>query len=1328
MTVEPGESELLSVRETARRLGVHENTVRNWAREGILPTARIPGSRFHRFDARDVGRLRRQRGSAVSSVEAERRTIGPELVDGAQLSQWADTRDAQAKFPELVRRLLASTPGVTNVSVRSGEGVSAPGWDGRADSTGTAYLPRGSLYFEFGVSRQPKTKADADYEKRSWNPGGVVAKDSCFIFVTPRRWSNAGAWADARRVEKVFSDVRVLDADDLEGWLQATPAVHHWISEHLGRRPRDAETLEHWWDRFRSRTDPALPAGLFVAGRNRERNLLAEFLGGPPAAIAVKADWRDDAIAFVSATIEAMGKETRNPVQPSLVVSSSDVWNRVVVEPGRMTLLPLFENPDLGVAQEQGHYVILPVGRDQVIRGTNIELPRPARQQAEEALEVAGIDSTRADRLAGLARRSMPSLVRRLARDPRLAHPPWSQSSSATVLAPLVLAGAWTVSEDDVDVVTRMAGEPWPAIERTLVQWARTDDPPFVRSGPQWHLASPEEAFLLLSDALTKGDLERWRQIASEILSEADPRLELAPDYRIMADTKGITRRHSSVLRRGMAEGIALFGALSDERGSNGVSGTLHARSVVLEILNRAASDPSGRLWQSLADVLPLLAEAAPDAFLDAVHDDLDRDRPLLTSMFQDSDQTSGLYSWSPHTGLLWALETLCWSPEFLLEALRALARLQTVDPGGRLSNRPLESLQAVLSGWIRHTAAPLTLKVRAVEQICRQLPDVGWRLLEVLWPTPHAVLSPPAQPQYRDWKPDSPDLPIAEWIDYIAHIVRLAIDLAGSNPERWAQLSERLWPLPLAEQNRLLDALETAADLALQNPEQRLQLWERLHKEVSHHERFATADWSMNGDQLSRMRAIADRLEPTTDVQRYGYLFDWHPDLPDIDRSDYRAYETKLLELRTQAVNDVIERASTEGLRSLALRSPVPAHLGWVAGSVVKDDLAPDLLRWLDSEEPQLRDLAGSWAQRKLADSGVPWLCKSLSRPEMVKPERRLALALRAQAQSDIWDALAQIDPSLSDAYWDHTNARSVTPEDTERAVRELLAHERPWVAVELLALQIPRQADGRTSAQPALVTEVLTAAANADPRGATLQSLGYGVGLLLDFLEAEDADLEVLSSYEFIYFQLLAHHRKPRAFFATLGNDPRLFVDLVSQVYRGKAEPRHHLDAHRAALAQNAWWILRNWRALPGQRGDGTVDDDHLERWVRNARLALTEVDRADIGDEQIGQVLAASPLGADGIWPAEPVRSIIEAIGSPSIEAGIHVGVVNDRGITTRGLYDGGEQERNIAGRYKSWAQQTAGEWPRTSRILRRLAEEYEREAGQHDAEAQVNADTQ
>jgi excisionase family DNA binding protein len=50
--------ELLNVRDTARALGVHENTVRNWEERGILRAVRLPGSGYRRFALQDVERLR----------------------------------------------------------------------------------------------------------------------------------------------------------------------------------------------------------------------------------------------------------------------------------------------------------------------------------------------------------------------------------------------------------------------------------------------------------------------------------------------------------------------------------------------------------------------------------------------------------------------------------------------------------------------------------------------------------------------------------------------------------------------------------------------------------------------------------------------------------------------------------------------------------------------------------------------------------------------------------------------------------------------------------------------------------------------------------------------------------------------------------------------------------------------------------------------------------------------------------------------------------------------------------------------------------------------
>lgn len=1334
MAVDQDSPKFLNVRETARSLGVHENTIRNWAREGILPTAKVPGSRFHRFDARDVERLRQQRGSTVGSVEQERRTIGPELVDGTQLGQWAtaSSRDAQGAFPELIRRLLAATDGITNISIRAGDGVSAPGWDGRAESTGAKYLPRGLLRFELGVGANPKKKADEDFEKRRDNPEGADLSELVFVFVTPRRWRDAGAWADRRREEKVFADVRVLDADDLEGWLHATATVHYWISERLGRRPRDAETLEQWWTRFQSRTNPALLPALFLTGRDAERAELLEFLAQPSGgSIAIQADWRDEAIAFVCSAIESaeLDEETRS----GLIVSSSEVWDRTASQPGRMVLIPLFENPDLVAAQKNSHRVLLPLGREQIVSGAKLVLPRPNRVGAAEALEAAYKDVDRpADtyKLAALARRSMPSLIRRLARDTRLTRPGWAEPPDAAIFAPLVLVGSWTPTDADKEIVGRMAAVPYETIERTLLHWRKTDDPPFIQTSTQWHLASSEEAYLILRDVLADGDLKRWHETAVEVLVETDPTLKLSADERPMAGIRGVARRFSPVLRRGIAEGIAMIGSIEPEQAlSDGNSGVNHARTVLREIFGQANGEMSGQLWQSLTDVLPLLAEAAPDVFLDAVHRDLDQEAPVLATMFKDSDRSSWLYSSSPHTGLLWALETLCWSAEYLPEASRALARLQVIDPEGHLSNRPLRSLQSILVPWIRQTAAPLKAKIDAIESVCRETPDVGWDLLGALWPAQHSSTMPPHSPRFRDWSPESRSVPIAEWIEYIRSLVDLALELAGASPERWAELSERLGPLPPVDRDRLIEALDTFADPGRLDPEQRLALWERLRNEIGRHRQFANAEWSMDADVLARMQVIADRLEPTESVERFAHLFAWRPSLPDVDRSNFAAYEAKLLELRKQAVSETLAASSIDGLRDLAARSPVPGHLGWTAGMVASEDLTPGLLGWLDAEDSKVQQAASSWANQKLSNGGVPWLRDALAQPQMTVAARRILLALNAPPRGEVWDALADLEPGLSDRYWERMAAIGVSPTDAARAAAELLAHNRPWIAVDLLAATMHGGPDkDPTSVTPDLVSEVLSAAMAADPNEAQQQMLGYELGLLLDYLEAEETDPTALARYEFTFFHLLDNHRRPRALFAALAHEPSLYVDLVSRIYRGKNEPERKLDEQDAALANHAWWVIHHWRELPGRREDGTVDNEHLKSWVHQARLAFADSDRADIGDELIGQTLATSPQGSDGLWPAEAVRDIIEAIGSQDIESGIHTGVINDRGTTSRGVFEGGKQEWNIAANYRELSKQMATDWPRTSRVLRRLAEDYEQQAHRNDAEAAVRADTQ
>jgi hypothetical protein len=68
--------ELLNVRETARALGVHENTIRNWEARGLLHAVRLPGSGFRRFSRVDIEHLRSEMFEQLAPA-TERPVVNP---------------------------------------------------------------------------------------------------------------------------------------------------------------------------------------------------------------------------------------------------------------------------------------------------------------------------------------------------------------------------------------------------------------------------------------------------------------------------------------------------------------------------------------------------------------------------------------------------------------------------------------------------------------------------------------------------------------------------------------------------------------------------------------------------------------------------------------------------------------------------------------------------------------------------------------------------------------------------------------------------------------------------------------------------------------------------------------------------------------------------------------------------------------------------------------------------------------------------------------------------------------------------------------------------
>jgi excisionase family DNA binding protein len=63
---------LLGVREAARRLGVHENTLRRWENAGLIRAVKLPTG-VRRFREEDVERLHDEMHRAVADTESAER-------------------------------------------------------------------------------------------------------------------------------------------------------------------------------------------------------------------------------------------------------------------------------------------------------------------------------------------------------------------------------------------------------------------------------------------------------------------------------------------------------------------------------------------------------------------------------------------------------------------------------------------------------------------------------------------------------------------------------------------------------------------------------------------------------------------------------------------------------------------------------------------------------------------------------------------------------------------------------------------------------------------------------------------------------------------------------------------------------------------------------------------------------------------------------------------------------------------------------------------------------------------------------------------------------
>jgi hypothetical protein len=239
------------------------------------------------------------------------------------------------------------------------------------------------------------------------------------------------------------------------------------------------------------------------------------------------------------------------------------------------------------------------------------------------------------------------------------------------------------------------------------------------------------------------------------------------------------------------------------------------------------------------------------------------------------------------------------------------------------------------------------------------------------------------------------------------------------------------------------------------------------------------------------------------------------------------------------------------------------------------------------------------------------------------------------------------------------------------------------------------------------------------------------YDFQQLFAYLEAMRKHLEPgdLVRLQWSYLPALGFDAKVPALSERLATDPPEFVGVVCTVYRARpksddeevAEDQADEEQRDASMATNAYRLLNAWDSPPGLV-DGVMNAEVLRAWIDSAMGLLAERGRTEVGLQHIGQVLGHTPPDADGTWPGFVVRDLIEEVQLDHIETGLYLQIVNSRGVSSRGLEDGGEQELRLAADYRVKAEALADEAPRVASLFRRVAGSYESDARRNEEDAE------
>jgi len=1339
----------LTVTEASKLLGISRPGVSNFLNGKVSATENIAAriERAFGMPRADLIKMQAEYDASVKSLRTAPADainyVPPFLkIRAKEIETWADRNiSARIRLSVFLRTLVHSTGvGLKIVEFHGNDDAERPGWDGYvAASSGTPWIPEGNSGWEFGVNVDPKSKADDDFEKsvRAYSEKPSERSDITFIFVTPRHWAGKDVWASAMRAKNLWKDVRAYDSSNIEQWLEQSLAGQAWFANETTKTFQGVRSLDQCWADWADVTSPPISGILFNTAKEIAQPKLKSFLEQPAGTpFVIAADSVEEALAFIAQAIDGCEfQATRDRV---IVFDQGGILPKLAQ--GTRDFIPVVYTRD--VERELAPHVhklraIIVYPRNATNEDPAITLEPVGYETFLVGLEAMGLNRDEVSRLSNESGHSLTVLRRRLSKVDAVRVPEWaSDSDTASSLVPFVLIGVWNAERDaDKAALNLLAGGnvDYDEIDRRLQKLIRLNDAPVWSVGRYRGVVSKLDALFAIAYAITPSEVQRFLEIAKIVLSEDDPSLDLPEKDRWLADLHGKKREFSGALRKGASETLVLLAVHGKHLFKRfGFEGEAVAARFIEELLLPLTT----RKLEANARDLPIYAEAAPDAFLRVLENDLRSEDPQVLRLMRPAD-TSMFGASGPRTGLLWALEGLAWNPDTFMRTVLILARLCQVELEDNLANKPTASLRSIFRSWMPQTAADHSARVQAVAMLLEKYPDVGWNVcVSQFGGYGNQVGDYSHKPSWRGdgygfGEPVRYEGPSQK---FRVAMVELALSRRSYSIAMISDLIERLHGLGAEYQDKVWKIVDNWRSAGAGNDEIAV-VRDKIRRTVLSRRGRRKSSESGFAELTERARKVYDSLEPSDLINKHEWLFrqSWVEESADEmndDDLDFQKRNERISSLRSNALRSIYDQHGLDGIFSLARKGNAQFQIGChlITDILHEDQIVPFVKEalGLGSSELQLdcKNILRGALQAMQENDCVQLLLdirKLLSESDFVR------LLLLSPYRKSTWSAVDGMSAEGQENYW-----RDVYPtwifepeDDNNESISRLLKCKRPRAAFAAVHFRLDKL---RTSQ---LLEMIIALAQKSNDRDGEYSIHQHDLKEAFELLDRDpDVSLEQKAGLEFAYIDVLAAKYGDTGRIGNLERyieaHPEMWVQALAWGYRrkngGEDPDSFKCPEGRKDLAESGYRLLESIQRIPGQEKDGTLSKEKLGAWVDAVRTASADLDRIEMCDLCLGKLFSHAPTGVDGVWPCEAVRDVMEDLQTPALFDGAHMELYNQRGVVMRD--EGGNQERALAAKYRRWGEALRFTHPHlASSLLMNMAHTYDREASQYDDDARL-----